>query len=32
MADDDTMAAYAANIDRYRRLVGDMGSNSMRRF
>ena len=29
MADDGTMAAYAANIDRYRRLVGDMGGNSM---
>lgn len=29
MADDGTMAAYAANIDRYRRLVGDMGGNTM---
>ncbi|MGB1177352.1 MAG: class I SAM-dependent methyltransferase [Candidatus Puniceispirillaceae bacterium] len=29
MADDGTMAAYAANIDRYRRMVGDMGGNAM---
>ncbi|MEC8643539.1 MAG: class I SAM-dependent methyltransferase [Pseudomonadota bacterium] len=29
MADDGTMAAYAANIDRYRRMVGDTGGNPM---
>ena len=29
MADDGTMAAYAANIERYRRLVGEMGGNAM---
>ena len=29
MADNDTMAAYAANIDRYRRMVGKMGGNAM---
>lgn len=29
MADDGTIAAYAANIERYRRLVGEMGGNAM---
>ena len=29
MADDGTMAAYAANIEKYRRLVGEMGGNPM---
>ena len=29
MADDGTMAAYAANIDKYRRMVGDAGGNPM---
>ncbi|MEX0502264.1 class I SAM-dependent methyltransferase [Alphaproteobacteria bacterium LSUCC0719] len=29
MADHGTMAAYAANIDKYRQMVGDMGGNAM---
>ena len=29
MADDGTMVAYAANIDRYRQMVGDKGGNPM---
>ena len=29
MADYGTMAAYAANIDRYRQMVGDTGGNPM---
>lgn len=27
MADNGTMAAYAANMEKYRRMVGDMGGN-----
>jgi len=29
MADLGTMAAYAANIEKYRQMVGDMGGNAM---
>ena len=29
MADNGTMAAYAANIEKYRRMVGDTGGNPM---
>ncbi len=29
MADNGTMAAYAANIEKYRQMVGDLGGNAM---
>ena len=29
MADNGTMAAYAANIEKYQQMVGDLGGNAM---